>query len=319
MQNQYQPEGAIISTPENKEYLSSIQMLEKAYEKGKILESIVTLCDESFCLRIELGEIYGIIKREEVEWKYDDSPVKDIAVLTRVGKSVCFKITGFKRDEHGRLYATLSRRLAQLECIQNYISQLKCGDIIPAKITHLENFGAFVDIGCGVISLLSIDCISVSRISHPKDRFSVDDRINVVIKSIETGGRIYVSHRELLGTWEENAAEFSVGQTVIGTVRSVESYGIFIELSPNLAGLAELKGNIEVGSHAAVYIKNIIPEKMKIKLVIIDTNEQSVKNAGIHYFIDCKETNHIDSWLYSPSSSCKVIESVFSEVSCKKN
>mgnify|MGYP002230072907 FL=1 len=42
--------------------------------------------------------------------------------------------------------------------------------------------------------------------------------------------------RELLGTWSENAACFAAGETVVGIVRSVEEYGVFIEIAPNLAG-----------------------------------------------------------------------------------
>ena len=92
--------------------------------------------------------------------------------------------------------------------------------------------------------------------------------------------RIFVSHRELLGTWEENAARFSAGQTAAGVIRSIESYGIFIELTPNLAGLAELQDSrtsgldLSPGRSATVYIKSIIPERMKIKLVLIDTYSQ---------------------------------------------
>ena len=48
--------------------------------------------------------------------------------------------------------------------MEHYISKLIPGDIIPARITHLEAFGAFADIGCGIVSLLPIDTISVSRI-----------------------------------------------------------------------------------------------------------------------------------------------------------
>ena len=162
----------------------------------------------------------------------------------------------------------LSRRAAQQECVKEFLLQLNAGDIVDAKVTHLEHFGAFVDIGCGVVSLLSIDCISVSRITHPHDRFSVGDNIKAVIKSVDPeSGRIYVTHKELLGTWEENAANFAVGQTVAGIVRSVEDYGIFVELTPNLAGLAEYKEGVSVGQTAAVYIKNMVKERMKIKLV----------------------------------------------------
>jgi len=38
--------------------------------------------------------------------------------------------------------------------------------------------------------------------------------------------------RELLGTWSENAACFAAGETVVGIVRSVEDYGVFIEIRP---------------------------------------------------------------------------------------
>jgi transcriptional accessory protein Tex/SPT6 len=69
--------------------------------------------------------------------------------------------------------------------MQNYISKLIPGDIIPAKVTHLEQFGAFVDIGCGIPSLIPIDAISISRISHPVDRFVPNQDIKVIIKKFQ--------------------------------------------------------------------------------------------------------------------------------------
>ena len=95
----------------------------------------------------------------------------------------------------------------------------------------MEPFGAFADIGCGVVSLLPIDAISVSRIDHPRERFSVGMDIRAMVRSVENR-RITLSHKELLGTWEENAAAFAPGETVAGIVRSVEPYGIFVELAP---------------------------------------------------------------------------------------
>ena len=82
--------------------------------------------------------------------------------------------------------------------------------------------------------MIPIDCISVSRISHPSDRFTLGQTIQAVVTSV-SDFRIGLSHKELLGTWMENAAKFAVGETVSGIVRSVESYGVFVELTPNLA------------------------------------------------------------------------------------
>ena len=53
-------------------------------------------------------------------------------------------------------------------------------------------------------------------------------------------------------------------------MRSEEHYGAFVELTPNLAGLAESRDGVEAGQQASVYIKSIIPEKMKIKLILVD-------------------------------------------------
>ena len=310
--NDYMPEGSLIKTARNYDFISSRAGLELALEKQIILEAPVVLCDHNFNLHVELGnEISGIIPRSEVEYSPDGEQPKDIAILTRVGKTVCFKVIGFKESSTGEVVAMLSRRLAQLECVENYIKTLIPGDVVRAKVTHLESFGAFLDLGCGRISLLSIDAISVSRISHPSARLSVGNIIYAVVKTVDSKGRIYLSMRELLGSWEENAAMFSEGQTVRGIVRSVESYGIFIELAPNLAGLAEYREDVYPGQTAAVYIKSIIPDKMKIKLILIDTDDEPQKPGTINYFIDPKSILHIDSWRYSPDCSNKTVETIF--------
>ena len=310
MSNKYLPEGSLISTPENREYISSYAGLERARVEGKILEGIVTKCDsKSMRLHVDLYGITGVIEREECLL---ENEIKDIAIITRVGKAVAFKVMQLTR-QNGEVRAILSRREAQRECMESYLMDLTPGDIIPAKITHFESFGAFLDIGCGISSLLSIDAVSISRISSPKERFSEREELNVIVKSIDyESGRIYTSTKELFGTWEENASQYEAGQTVFGIIRSIESYGIFVELSPNLAGLAELKENVSVGQSCAVYIKSIIPEKMKIKLVIIDTYDSlPPRDTKRYYKIDTTKTRHISSWRYSPSECNRVVETVF--------
>ncbi len=318
MVTMYKPEGRLIGTAENKEYISSLQGLERATLTGRILEAPVLLCDSKMRLHVDLYGVKGIMERDEVVYSPTGEATKDIAIITRVGKPICFKITALEK-QGDEVIAHLSRRAAQMECYHNYISTLTCGDIIPARVTHLENFGAFVDIGCGIVSLLSIDCMSVSRIPHPRERVSISEDIWTIVKAIDpTEKRIFVSQRELFGTWEENAARFEAGQTVAGIVRSVESYGAFIELAPNLAGLAELKTEdmnfqIEslIGKYAAVYIKSIIPERMKVKLVLVDAYRGDLRKMPLHYFIDGETCSHLDYWRYSPECAQKIVDTVF--------
>lgn len=303
----YLPEGHLINTIENKSAVKSVFALQEAMLHGQILEARAKICDGDHNLIVDLPCIKGIIPRNEGAIGIEDGSTRDIALISKVNKPVCFKVLNITTDENGEPIAILSRKAVQLECMREYIETLDAGDIIPAKVTHLEQFGCFVDIACGIPSLIPIDAISISRISHPSDRFSTGQNIFVIIKSIDNG-RICLSHKELLGTWEENAEKFNVGETVSGIVRSVEEYGIFIELAPNLAGLAEPRSNVYIGQHASVYIKALIPEKMKVKLIIVDVFDAKYPNKELEYFIT---EGNIRNWRYSTDSSDKIIESIF--------
>lgn len=303
----YQPEGCLINTAENIRLTSSSAGLHEAMAGGKILEGRVSVCDGEHNLIIQLPCMKGIIPRIEGALGIEDGSTRDIALISKVNKPVCFKVIAINSDRSGKETAVLSRRAVQEECRREYIENLTPGDIIPAKVTHLEQFGCFVDVGCGIPSLIPIDAISVSRIAHPSDRFSVGQDIKVIIKSLENG-RIWLSHKELLGTWLENAKMFKTGETVSGIVRSVEDYGIFIELAPNLAGLAEPRPNVKPGQNASVYIKAIIPDKMKVKLIAVDVFDAEYHIEKLKYFVT---DNHISHWIYTPENSSKVIETIF--------
>ncbi len=302
----FYPEG-YKSKPLLKKSAYAPSFLAESKEREEILEAVALLCDEEHNIIVDLGSMKGIIPRTEGAIGIAEGITRDIAVLSRVGKSVCFCVTDLKTDELGNCYALLSRRKAQEKFKEWFYQNITVGDIIPAKVTHLEPFGAFCDIGCGVASLLPIDAISVSRISHPQDRFKTGDDIFVVVKDIAPDGKITVSHKELLGTWQENANMFSWGQTVTGVIRSVEDYGVFVELTPNLAGLAEPCATAKVGDCASVYIKSILPEKMKIKLIIIDSFSGEPKKETFYF----KKEGKIEKFCYSPPCCQKKLETIF--------
>ena len=302
----YLPEGKVFNSPENRFYIQSADHMAEAMARGIILEGHAVMCTTEHDLVVELPFGKGIIPRTEGAVGISEGTTRDIALLSRVNKTVCFKVTEIITDEKG-VTAILSRRAAQEECLEKYISKLQCGDVIPAKVTHLEPFGAFVDIGCGLPSLIPIDAISVSRISHPNDRFFNGQDIYAAVKNI-SGDRICLTHKELLGTWLQNASMFSAGETVGGVIRSVEPYGIFIELAPNLAGLAEPKEGVSAGQAASVYIKALIPEKMKIKLIIVDVFENLCFPSKINYFIS---SGRLNKWEYSTKESSKTMVSIF--------
>ena len=100
--SEYLPEGKLISEQENINILHSLKMLEDAKNSEKILEAKACVCDSSHNLIVDLAGIKGIIPREEGAIGIKDGSVRDIAVISRVNRPVCFVVTNITEDENGK-------------------------------------------------------------------------------------------------------------------------------------------------------------------------------------------------------------------------
>lgn len=287
------PEGRLIATPENKAHTANLTSLASAMERREILEGKALLCDAGQNLTVQVGPYLGHIPKAETALGVAEGLTKDIAILSRVGKPVSFTVTEIQSDT-----LLLSRRNAQKLALSHMLETWKPGLIIPATVTHLEPFGAFVDVGCGVVSMIGVERVSVSRIPHPACRFTVGQEVYAVVTGVDAAqGRVHLTHRELLGTWEENVNGLTAGMTLSGVVRGIQSYGAFIELRPNLSGLAEPREDLLEGDQVSVYIKAILPQRMKIKLVVIDRLPPSPEPQPLRYF---QTSGRIAHWRYAP-------------------
>ena len=118
---QFHPEGHLIDTFENRASLQTPASLAEAMRDGKILEAKALMCDSKHNLIVDLKFMRGIIPREEGAIGIRDGSVRDIAILSRVNRPVCFLVQDFIRDEYGRITALLSRRAAQEKCREEFI------------------------------------------------------------------------------------------------------------------------------------------------------------------------------------------------------
>ena len=285
----YFPEGVNPMMPASED-------LHRGISTGEIFQALCVKCDEFHNLHVDLGDIRGIIPREEAALGIRERAVREIAILSRVGKYVCFQVVGF--DSSGT--AILSRRAAQAEAKSYFINTLRPGEIIPAVVQNTSGFGVFCDIGCGYTTLMRIERCCVSRLAHTNELFSAGQHIFAAVLGVdETAGLIHLSGRELLGTWEENANQFRPGQTVAGTVRSIMPYGVFIELTPNLSGLAESGVPAAEGDGVIVYIRSIQTHKHKIKLSVLERLPTPIPSR-LNYI---HQSGCMTKWEYFPGSS----------------
>ena len=286
----YRPEGQYALPP-------GPEALHRAVGSGEIFQAMCVKCDEFHNLHVDLGSIRGLIPREEVAIGISESRAKEFSILSRVGKPVSFHVVAFKQDDT----VILSRRTAQLEARSYFLSALRPGDVIPAVVQNPIEFGVFCDIGCGFLSLMRIDRCCVSRLQTTAERFSPGQNIYAAVLSVDdASGQINLTGRELLGSWEENAARFRPGQTVTGIVRSIMPYGIFIELAPNLSGLSEPDARVSIGDTVSVHIRSIQENTHKVKLNILQVLPPLNIHPKVDYFIT---SGHLEHWEYYPGST----------------
>ncbi|MBR3692153.1 MAG: 30S ribosomal protein S1 [Clostridia bacterium] len=303
------PEGSILSTAENIRFLSSPEGLRSAYARGEVLEAVAERCDAAHNLHLRLPGIRCVIPRAEAALGIADGSVRDIAILSRVGRPVAFRITDISGLAAAEPSIVGSRCAVQAEARDTLVENLLPGDILRARVTHLESFGCFADIGRGVVSMIGADRVSVSRIRHTAERFRPGQEIFACVLCCDPDARrVYLTHRELLGTWEENAARFSPGETVRGIVRGIEEYGVFVELAPNLSGLAEPCPGLQEGDLVSVFIKSICPERMKIKLSVIGRTPGGTVFSPPEYFI---REGRLRTFRYAPAGAVRTEETVF--------
>ena len=245
--------------------------LNRCIENNEIMQGLVKRCDKNYNLYVNLENgLTGIMPREEIEainLQENNLPKENICI-GKVHKFVQFKIKEIKDDNT----VIISRKDVQEEALDWIKNDLEVGQKVRGIVKSIKPYGAFIEIGGGVVGLAHIEDLSIARIKSPYERLKIGQKIEVVIKSIDKQkGKVILSHKELLGSWEENAKKFEQGMKTYGIIRETEKNknGIFIELNPNLVGMAEYQEGLEYGEKVSVYIRKIDEEKKKIKLNIL--------------------------------------------------
>ena len=164
----------------------------------------------------------------------------------------------------------MSKKILELKVRKWMYMHLKPGIKLKGIVVGLKDYAAFVDVGGGVTGILKLQDMSDSMLSNASDMFKLGQRIEVVVKKYDRDtGRIELSYKELLGTFEENVKDLKEGDIVEGTVRNRLKTGVFVELKPNVIGIADHVNGIEANQKVLVSIRKINLEKKKIKLIII--------------------------------------------------
>lgn len=249
----------------------SLEELQNIKENHQVLDMYIEEIDENLNMIGKIGKnVKAIIPRGEASSVVgEDGLVEEKFIVNKVGKVLPVCIKEIVQNNDG-IELIMSKRLLELKVRKWMYMHLKPGVKLRGIVVGLKDYAAFVDVGGGVTGILKLHDMSDSRLTNASDMFKLGQRINVVVKKYDRDtGRIELTYKELLGTFEENVKDFKEGDIVEGIVRNRIKSGVFVELKPNVIGIAEHVNGIESNQKVLVSIKKINLEKKKIKLVII--------------------------------------------------
>lgn len=249
-----------------------IKQLEEIKNTKQVLDMKVESVDDSFNMIGYVGDdIKAILPRNEASSVVEDDGLVDTKhIVNKAGKKLQACIKEIITESDGKIVVVMSKKILELKVRKWMYMHLKPGMRMRGVVRSLTDYAAFVDIGGGVTGMLKLQDITDIGVNHASDVLKLGQRISVIVKKYDRDtGKIELSYKENLGTFESNVKNLKEGDIVEGIIRNRMKTGIFVELKPNLVGIAEHVNGMEYGQKVLVSIKRINMEKQKIKLVII--------------------------------------------------
>jgi len=155
---------------------------------------------------------------------------------SKIGEKLRLRIIEIDRSR-GRLILSERAALEDERALQLWAT-VQPGDVLEGKVTRLERYGAFVDVG-GVEGLVHVSELSWARVSHPGDVVQPGDHVRVYVLAVKPNERkIALSLKRLQpDPWNGVSERFHPGDVVTGVVTHVASFGAFVQLEEGVEGL----------------------------------------------------------------------------------
>lgn len=217
--------------------------LAKLRDDGEIVKATIIDANKGG-LMIRVGKIPGFLPVSQLMPEHypripggDKNKILD-RLKSYIGKDFDVKVIDADESEEKLI---VSEKAGWEEKQKDVIASYKVGDAVEGKITAVTDFGVFVEFGKDNLEgLVHISELAWQRIDNPSDLVKVGDKIKAEIINVE-GSKIFLSMKKLkTDPWREVAKKYKTGQIVKGTVLKVNPFGLFVELDPDIHGLAHV-------------------------------------------------------------------------------
>lgn len=244
-------------------------------------------------LMIEINGVLGFLPVSQLNLEHyprveDGDKTKILSALqSYVGQSFAVQIITADPEEEKLI---VSEKAVSEKKTEEHLQKLKMGDVVIGTVTGVVDFGIFVKFG-ELEGLAHISELAWQRVENPKDLFRVGQEVQAKIIAIDKG-RVSLSVKQLQpDPWLEAVKQYKIGQVVEGKVTKIMPFGVFVELSPEIQGLAHLaelsheaikdpENILKVGEVKSFKIISIEPADHRLGLSLKALEEKPAKAAA---------------------------------------
>ena len=261
---------------------------ESSVERDALLESLAEGIEVKGVVKnltdygafVDLGGIDGLLHITDMAWKR----VKHPSEIVNVGDEIQVKVLKFDRE---RTRVSLGMKQLGEDPWVAIAKRYPEGSKLSGRITNLTDYGCFVEIQEGVEGLVHVSEMDwTNKNIHPSKVVSLGDTVEVMVLEIdEERRRISLGLKQCIpNPWEEFAKNFNKGDKVIGKIKSITDFGIFIGLDGGIDGLVHLSDISWAGGEEAVreykkgdeisaVVLQVDPERERISLGVKQTED----------------------------------------------
>lgn len=269
--------GALVLGTQHGLKAHDLSGLQDAYSQGLPVAGLVTGVTKGG-VEVQIAGQRAFCPASQIDIHF----VEDLSELT--GQLLDFRIMKIEGGRRPNL--VLSRRAIleeeQRDRAVQTRARLEVGATLPGKVTSLQNYGAFVDLG-GIEGMIHISELSFARLGHPNEMLHEGQELEVAVLRIEKtdnpkrSEKIALSLRALAkDPWQEASAAYAVGTRVSGTISRLEPFGAFVELTSGIDGLVHISelGADKRVNHPSEVVK--IGDKVEATVLGVDIEKRRI-------------------------------------------
>ncbi len=270
-------EGRLVLSKKRAQYEKAWADIEKKKEEDGVVHGTVIEVVKGGLI-VDIG-LRGFLPASLVELRR----VRDLAPY--MGQPIDAKIIELDRNRNN---VVLSRRAFleenQKETRDDFLTNLKPGEIRTGKISSVVAFGAFVDLG-GMDGLIHVSELSWKHVEHPSQVVNIGDEVTVQVLEVDfSRERISLSLKATQqDPWQEFAGSHEVGQLVYGRITKIVPFGAFVQVGDGIEGLVHIS---ELSTHHVESAEQVVTpgEELWVKIIDLDLARRrisiSVKQAA---------------------------------------